>query len=192
LSTIRDLGPEISARLAAYAELVRAWAPRLDLVAPGDLDRFEARHIEDSLEALPLVAAEAAGPAVDVGSGVGAPGVPLAIAAPDRHWRLLEPRHLRAAFLEEVVRELVLDAEVTALSAAQAAADPAVAGSHQIATARALSAPAQAEALCRPLVRAGGLVLVWRGKTARISSSSGALAQGLASIRVDGGNYGDQ
>jgi 16S rRNA (guanine527-N7)-methyltransferase len=43
--------------LAAYAELVRAWAPRLDLVGPRELERFEERHIADSLRLLPLAEA---------------------------------------------------------------------------------------------------------------------------------------
>ena len=179
--------PNASARLDAYAALVRSWAPRLDLVSPGDLPRFESRHIADSLEALGAVSAEAPGPAVDVGSGAGAPGIPLAIARPDRLWRLLEPRRLRAAFLEEAVRELQLNAEVVPRTAQQAARDPALAGSHQIATARALAHPDQAETLCSPLLRPGGLILLWAGKETRISGSAAVSGEGIASIRVDGG-----
>ncbi|MGH2757021.1 MAG: RsmG family class I SAM-dependent methyltransferase, partial [Actinomycetota bacterium] len=65
-------------KLAAYAALVRTWANRLDLVAPGDLDRFEERHIADSLRLLPLLERLPEGPCVDVGSGAGLPGIPLA------------------------------------------------------------------------------------------------------------------
>ena len=193
MSTIHgSRDPAITARLEAYAELVRAWAPRLDLVAPGDMNRFETRHIEDSLKALGRVVAEPRGPAVDVGSGVGAPGVPLAIAAPGRPWRLIEPRRLRSAFLEEVVRELGLDAEVVPLTAEAAARDPRLARTHQVATARALAAPERALSLCTPLVRPQGVVLLWVGETTRISGSAGDSEGGVASIRVQGGNSGDQ
>ena len=103
-----------------YAQLVRAYSPKLDLVSPRDLDRFEERHIRDSLRALRYVRQAPPGPAVDVGSGAGLPGIPLAIADPYRHWRLLEPRRRRAAFLEEVVRELDLpNVEVLARTAAR-------------------------------------------------------------------------
>ena len=172
----------LGARLEAYEALVRSWAPRIDLISPGDLDRLGRRHIEDSLKALPLVASAPVGPCVDVGSGAGFPGIPLALAEPARHWRLLEPRAKRAAFLEEVVRSLELDCEVLALSAAQAVADPGLAGSHALATARALAAPARAFELLRPLCMSGGLGVVWSGKDAVVPPDAGEVVPGLASL----------
>lgn len=172
-------------RLVAYAELVRRWAPRLDLVAPGDLDRLKERHLDDSLKALELVRAAPPGLAVDVGSGAGLPGVPLAIAAPERRWRLLEPRAKRAGFLDQVVRELELNAEVIRMSAQQAALDPALAGVHVVATARALAAPAAAFDLLAPLLEARGSSLVWVGERARIPSGAEEPVPGLAIMRRD-------
>lgn len=178
-------GPDPTAHLAAYAELIRRWAPRLDLIAPGDLDRLEERHLDDSLKALELVRAAPPGLAVDVGSGAGLPGVPLAIAAPERRWRLLEPRAKRAGFLDQVVRELELNAEVIRMSAQQAASDPALAGVHVIATARALTAPAAIFDLLTPLLQAGGSSLVWVGERARIPSGAEEPVPGLAIMRRD-------
>ncbi|MGH2694478.1 MAG: 16S rRNA (guanine(527)-N(7))-methyltransferase RsmG, partial [Actinomycetota bacterium] len=127
---------------SAYAELVRAWGSRLGLVSERDLDRFRERHIEDSLRLLPLLDSLPVGPAVDVGSGAGLPGIPLAISRPQREWRLLEPRRRRSAFLEEVVRELALDnCEVVIATAQEAARDPRLARAHVLATARALTPP---------------------------------------------------
>ncbi|MBW3594106.1 MAG: class I SAM-dependent methyltransferase, partial [Actinobacteria bacterium] len=104
------------------------------------------------------------GPAVDVGSGAGLPGIPLAIADPDRHWRLLEPRKRRAAFLEEVVRELALgNVEVVAQSAEALAASEGA--THAVATARALAPPPQAIDMLRPLVVPGGAILVFVGES---------------------------
>ena len=168
-------------KLAAYAALVRSWAPRLDLVSPADLDRLESRHIEDSLRALPLVDHAGPGPAVDVGSGGGFPGVPLCIAARPRHWRLLEPRSRRAAFLEEAVRVLDLDAEVIVATAEQAAANPELAG-HAVATARALAPPDAAFALLAPLVRPNGLRIVWAGRGAENPRDAGVWEPGLLTM----------
>jgi 16S rRNA (guanine527-N7)-methyltransferase len=169
--------------MATYVDLVLAWAPRLDLVAPGDLDRFEKRHIEDGLRAVEAVGAAPEGPCIDVGSGAGIPGVPLAIATA-RPWRLLEPRRRRAAFLEEVTRELELDAEVVPLSAVEAAADPDLT-QHAVATARALAPPPEAAALCKPLVKPGGSVLLWVGQRSEFPPDAEVSAGGLASIRVE-------
>jgi 16S rRNA (guanine527-N7)-methyltransferase len=183
LSTIATLPTPVRDRLAAYAELVREWSPRLDLIAPGDLEVFEKRHIEDSLRALPLVESAPGGACVDVGSGSGLPGVPLAIAS-GRPWRLLEPRRRRAGFLEEVVRSLGLDAEVVALRAEEAASDPRL-RDHVVATARAVAPPREALEACRRLVRPGGIVILWIGERSEFPPEAEEMGEGLASIRVE-------
>ena len=169
--------------LRAYAALVREWAPRLDLVSPRDLERFEERHVEDSLRAAPLLDELPDGPCVDVGSGAGLPGIPLAIARPDRRWTLLEPRQRRAAFLEEAVRKLGLDCEVIAVTAEQAARDERLAGSHVLATARAVAAPAEVRKLCEPLLAPGGATLVFSGAGTEAPPDAEEWASGLTIMR---------
>jgi len=168
--------------LAAYARLLRSWAPKVDLVAPGDLPRLESRHIDDSLKARELVASAPDGPALDAGSGAGFPGVPLAIVGPGRWWRLLEPRAKRAAFLDEVVRELDLNAEVVRQTAQQAVTDPSLAGAHAVVTARALAPPPVAFELMAPLVAPGGRRIVWAGSDSEIPPEAEELKGGLAII----------
>ncbi|MGH2807950.1 MAG: 16S rRNA (guanine(527)-N(7))-methyltransferase RsmG [Actinomycetota bacterium] len=160
--------PEAEARLATYEELIARFGPRLDLISPRDLVRVRTRHIDDSLRALPLVAAAPPGPAVDVGSGAGLPGIPLAIADPTRHWRLLEPRERRAAFLEEAVRTLELDCEVSRMSADQAARTEGWAEAHAIATARALAPPERSFELLYPLMTRTGIAIVFAGTSAPV------------------------
>jgi 16S rRNA (guanine527-N7)-methyltransferase len=167
--------------LAAYVRLLRWWAPRIDLIAPGDLDRLESRHIEDSLKAREIVASAPPGAALDAGSGAGLPGVPLAIVG-DRWWRLLEPRAKRAAFLDEVIRELDLTAEVVRKTTQQAASDPQLAAEHPVVTARALASPATAFEFTAPLVAPDGLRIVWVGSNAEIPRDAEVLAGGLAII----------
>jgi 16S rRNA (guanine527-N7)-methyltransferase len=172
-------------RLAAYAALVRKWAPRLDLVSPGDLDRLEERHIEDSLRAAPLLDELPPGPCADIGSGAGFPGVPLAIARPDRHWTLIEARWRRAAFLEEVVRELDLDATVEAKTAALCAVDDKLREKHVLATARAVDEAVAVEVEALPLLGPGGLTLWFKGEDSnkRLPPSAEEWAPGLIIMR---------
>jgi 16S rRNA (guanine527-N7)-methyltransferase len=174
------LPEETQEKLDAYVALVRRWAPRLDLVAPGDLDRLGPRHIEDSLRALPLVESLPDGPAVDVGSGAGLPGIPLAVAGSPRDWRLLEPRHKRAGFLEEAVREL----ELEHVEVIRATAEDEAQGErrYRIATARALAPPPQAFGLLGPLLDADGTAIVWVGKSAELPPETGLWAEGLATM----------
>jgi 16S rRNA (guanine527-N7)-methyltransferase len=167
-------------KLSAYEDLIRLWAPKLDLVSPVDLDRFHERHVADSLRALGLLEGAPEGPCVDVGSGAGLPGIPLAIAS-SRHWRLLEPRARRAGFLEEVVRELDLDCEVLQLTAQQAALDPAL--RHSVALARALAPMPEAFDLLRPLLGPGGIAAVFHGPGAVLPSDAEAWSDGIAIVR---------
>ncbi len=173
-------------KLAEYAALVRLWAPRVDLVSPGDLERLEERHIADSLRLAPLLDELPEGPCIDVGSGAGVPGIPLAIARPDRRWRLLEPRARRAGFLEEVVRSLDLTCEVIQETAERAAVDARLRGIHALGAARALAAPAEALSLVAPLVRAGGATALFVGARAELPPRAALWAPGIAIIRSQG------
>ena len=179
---IPGLTPASQALLSRYAGLVREWAPRLDLVAPGDLTQFEERHIGNSLRLLPLVRSLGPGVAIDVGSGAGLPGLPLAIAEPDRVWRLLEPRGRRAAFLEEAVRSLGLSCEVVRATAEEAAGDPRLARAHVVATARAVAAPRGALGLLEPLVAEDGVAALFVGEGASIPPEAELWAPGIAIV----------
>jgi 16S rRNA G527 N7-methylase RsmG len=178
------MSDEHAEHLAEYAGLVRHWAPRLDLVAPGDLPRFEERHIADSLRAIPVVDSLPPGPAADVGSGAGLPGVPLAIVSQPRHWRLLEPRSRKAAFLEECVRVLELDCEVLSLTAEEAARRIGLRRGHVCAWARALANPAEAFRLLLPLVRGDGIAGIFASADARLPAEAERVPGGLAIMRA--------
>jgi 16S rRNA (guanine527-N7)-methyltransferase len=76
------------------------------MVAPSDAVQLHTRHILDSLRAVPHIPAEEQ--VVDLGSGAGLPGLPVAVARPDLVVTLAESRQARAAFLELVVERLRL------------------------------------------------------------------------------------
>jgi 16S rRNA (guanine527-N7)-methyltransferase len=174
------------AELERYADLVRRWATRVDLVSGRDLERFEERHIDDSLRAAPLLTSLPRGSGIDVGSGAGLPGIPLALADRTRHWVLLEPRVKRAAFLDEAVRELELDCEVMRKTAQEAARDARLRAAHAIATGRALAGPASSFELLLPLVARGGVAVVFAGRDAAIPANAELWAPGLPIMRRDG------
>jgi 16S rRNA (guanine527-N7)-methyltransferase len=176
--------PDVHDRLGTYADLVRFWARRLDLVSPGDLDRFEARHIDDSLRLAPLLETLPGGAAVDVGSGAGLPGIPLAIVAPAFRWRLIEPRNLRAAFLDEAVRALELNCEVLRMTAEEAIRARHLVGAHVVATARAVAPPERSFELLRPLVVPGGVAVTFVGEGAEIPARAEEWRPGIAMMRV--------
>jgi 16S rRNA (guanine527-N7)-methyltransferase len=95
---------------------------------------------------------------VDVGSGGGAPGIPLAHALPDREVVLLEAERRKCAFLEQWAPP---NARVVWGRAEEQPVDWA-----GVAVAKALAHPPTAAEWCLPLVRPGGLVLLWVGPSA--------------------------
>jgi 16S rRNA G527 N7-methylase RsmG len=94
----------------------------------------------------------------------------------------MEPRGKRAAFLEEAVRTLGLDCEVVRTRADQAVRDPALAGAHALATARALAPPDEAFAAIMPFVDRGGVGIVWIGGAATVPSGADVPEPGLATM----------
>jgi 16S rRNA (guanine527-N7)-methyltransferase len=121
-------------------------------------DPGEARRVllEDALRALPLVAREE-GPIVDVGSGGGTPGIPLAASLPGRDVTLLEAQRRKCDFLERWTDEL------PNLRVAWGRAEELPLEGYGVAVAKALAPPPTAAEWCLPLVREGGAVLLWVG-----------------------------
>lgn len=159
LAALRDAGVEaaLAERLAVYAALVLAANRRLNLTGAKDGAAFAA-HIADAL----TLAADVAGPLIDVGSGNGVPGIPLGLATGARV-TLLEPIKKRATFLAGALAQLALDGEAVAGRAEDVARDPAYRERFGTATARAVaSAPTVAE-LTVPFLAIGGQALLQRG-----------------------------
>ena len=98
----RDVSRETRARLDVYESLLRQRQRRTNLVSSASLPALWTRHFLDSAQLAPLLAADAAGQTVDVGSGAGFPGMVLAILDRERRVALVEANGKRCAFLREV------------------------------------------------------------------------------------------
>jgi 16S rRNA (guanine527-N7)-methyltransferase len=100
-----DLPPAAQLKLLAYAALLYKWNKTYSLTAMREQDKAVSHHLLDSLAVLPFVAP---GALLDVGSGGGMPGIPLAIARPDVQVTLLDSNSKKAAFLQQAAIELAL------------------------------------------------------------------------------------
>ena len=129
------------------------------LTSIGDREQARRVHVEDSLRALPLLESFP-GPIVDVGSGGGAPGVPLAAALPGREVTLLEANRRKATFLEGVA------ADFPNLRVVWGRAEEQELERFGVAVAKALAPPPVAAEWCLPLVAVGGAAILWVGPSA--------------------------
>jgi 16S rRNA (guanine527-N7)-methyltransferase len=124
-------------------------------------DRNEARrvHVDGSLAALPAVQ-RFPGSIVDVGSGGGSPGIPLAAELPDREVTLLEANARKASFLERAA------ADFPNVRVVRGRAEEQDVDEYGVAVARALAPPPVAAEWCLALVRPGGGVVLYVGPSA--------------------------
>lgn len=135
-------------------------------------DAAEARrvHLDQSLASLPLVESYP-GPIVDVGSGGGAPGIPLAAALPDREVTLLESNRRKADFLERIA------ADFSNVRVVWGRAEEQELERFGVAVAKALAPPPVAAEWCLPLVRVGGAAILWVGSSADVDAAARAAAR---------------
>ena len=116
--------------------------------------------------------------AIDVGSGAGFPGIPLAICMPDTHFVLLDSLGKRVDFLNDVICALDLNAEAIHLRAEDGARRPELRESFDLATARAVAPLNLLAEYLLPFVRVGGIMLAYKGPTLddELAASSNALS----------------
>ncbi|MFM8640351.1 MAG: 16S rRNA (guanine(527)-N(7))-methyltransferase RsmG [Planctomycetota bacterium] len=152
-------------RLRGYLEALRAANERFNLTAVTDPADMWVRHVQDSLTLVPFLASAEAKRVIDVGSGGGLPGLPLAIAMPDVRFTLLEATGKKAAFLEETIAALgIANARVINERAETAGQDHHQHRAHYDAVvARAVARLNTLAELTVPFAREGGSVLLIKG-----------------------------
>ena len=96
------------AALTAYLALLSKWNKTYNLTAIREPQRMITHHLLDALAVVPHLPATPGLRILDVGSGGGVPGIPLAIARPDAHVVMIDSNHKKAAFLVQAAIELKL------------------------------------------------------------------------------------
>jgi len=152
--------------LAVYFELLRDYNQRFNLTAIVEEAEVWRKHFLDSLSALTVLPRVAAG--IDVGSGAGFPGLPLAIMCEELHFVLLDSLQKRVLFLREVAKRLGLEARVTCLHgrAEDVAHKPEYRERFDFAICRAVARMVVLCELALPLVREGGVFVAMKGPRA--------------------------
>ncbi len=162
-----DVPRETLARFDRYAALLADWQTRMNLVGPSTLPQVWERHFADSAQLLPLAGSGKRW--LDVGAGAGFPGLVIALLDPGARLVMVESITKKCNFLNEVVRELGLAAQVAIDNIRVESLPPQT---FDIITARALAALEQLFAWGAPF--ADGATLWVLPKGARVADELAA------------------
>lgn len=157
-----------------YYALLIEWNARMNLTALTEPEDVVKKHFHDSLLGEPYFERDAR--VIDVGTGAGFPGVPLALVRPDLKITLLDSLDKRIRFLEAVRESLHLSFTCVHMRAEDAGRSQTYRASFDAAATRAVSAlPVLAE-LTLPLVRVGGISVAYKGAAEQeLNDARGAL-----------------
>ena len=151
--------------LDRYEELLIVEAIPRGMVAASDAGHLHTRHILDSLRAVAHISAQA-GRIVDLGSGAGLPGLPIAVVRPALEVTLTEPRQARVAFLELAVQTLGLPNVRVFPGPAEE-----LASGFDVCLARGFGDVRRSWIAARDLLDPGGDLLYWAGRTFEIDEA---------------------
>ena len=157
-----ELKPAARAAIDGHIRLLLAWTGSINLTAIREPAAAATAHVVDALTAVPLIRGFGATALLDLGSGGGLPGIPLAAALPARA-TLAEPIGKKAGFLRTAVAALELTGVAVEERRAEAlAGDPAQRDAWPVVTARAVAPVADLVELAFPLLARGGRLVAWK------------------------------
>ena len=180
--TPEELSPSQRASLVLYEELLLSQAIPRGIVAASDSGHLRTRHILDSLRAVPHISVGAER-IVDLGSGAGLPGLPIAMVRPDLEVTLTESRQIRAAFLELAVEKLRL-VNVRVFPGPAEDLDPGF----DACLARGFGDASRTWAVAAALLLPQGELLYWAGRTFALEDApAGASARVTGEATLESG-----
>lgn len=164
-------------RFEIYYNLLVSWNEKMNLTAITDPEGVLIKHFYDSLLFFKAAQVKNGAQIIDVGTGAGFPGLVLKIARPDIKLTLLDGLNKRLSFLEAVLKETGLDAELVHMRAEEGGKDKKYRERFDFATARAVKVMPVLCEYCLPFVKTGGNFIALKGATGKeeLEASKNAL-----------------
>ncbi len=182
----KDMGIELSQesleRFDKYAEMLVETNKTLNLTAITEPDEIVTKHFCDCLSLLKEVEIPQGATLIDVGTGAGFPGVVLLIARPDIKITLMDSTQKRLTFVQGVIDELGLNANVVHFRAEEAGKNPKFREKYDFATARAVANMQTLSEYCLPFLKFGGTFAAMKG-----AKASDELDVAKGAIKILGG-----
>ncbi len=171
-----------------YMEGILEWNEKINLTAITDKDEFIRKHYIDSLLCYEFEELQKAAKIIDVGTGAGFPGVPLAIVFPEKQFVLMDSLKKRLKVVDELCRQLGIN-NITTLHgrAEDLARDKKHREKYDLCVARAVANTAVLVEYTLPFIKVGGSLLAYKG-----SDFEKELGEGQKSISLLGGKLVDE
>ena len=175
MSELKDLFKEINIELDGdkevkfqrYYELLIEWNSKFNLTAITDYDEVMIKHFLDSLSIIKAVDIKTCSNLIDVGTGAGFPGIPIAIVFPDIKITLLDSLNKRVSFLNEVIDELGLVNVKAFHGRAEDYGRGEFREKYDICVSRAVANLSTLTELCLPFVKMGGFFAAYKSEKVR-------------------------
>jgi 16S rRNA (guanine527-N7)-methyltransferase len=174
---LNSLSPETRKRLHELLDEVLRVNQQFNLTAVRDPQEAWHKHIIDSLQGLETSLFEGSKGVIDVGTGPGFPGLPLAMARPELKVTFLDSTRKKIDFIRATGEKFGLNIKVLNERAEEVGQNAVWRERYAIATARAVGSLSEVCELCLPLVKVGGHLVLWRGEKAdeEVKTSRGAM-----------------
>ena len=166
-----------------YHRLLVEWNEKMNLTAITDPVGIAVKHFADSLTVAPLLPTGAFS-LIDVGTGAGFPGVPLALLRSDCQLTLLDSLNKRLTFLDEVCRAVELPVTLVHARAEEGGRRKELREQYDVAVARAVAALPVLSEYCLPFVKVGGRFLALKGPDADRERAEAARGIGVLGGKV--------
>lgn len=173
-----DMDEQTAARFETYARVLLEWNEKMNLTAITDPTDIVIKHFVDSLMVLKYLPPEPFS-LIDVGTGAGFPGVPLAIMRPDCKLTLLDSLQKRLTFLQAACAAVGVNATFCHARAEEGGQKPKLREQFDIATARAVGKLPLLCEYCLPYVKVGGAFLALKGQEGAEDAGAAARVAGI-------------
>ena len=178
-----DLTEKQYNQFITYMKLLQEWNEKINLTAITEDEEVIKKHFIDCIKAFKSNAVKNAKSAIDVGTGAGFPGLPIAIMNPDINVTLLDSLNKRINFLNTVIAQLGLKNVTTIHSRAEdGARKPELREKFDVATSRAVANMAVLSEFCMPYVKKDGYFVALKGP-----AIDEELENGSNAIKILGG-----
>lgn len=170
--------------LVAHLQHVLQWNEKVNLTAIANVDTATVLHLEDSLSAMKYVERAEPGVLMDIGSGGGFPGIPLAVVS-GRETTLVEAREKKVKILNEFIERFGLSNQIKALSSRAEELAQIEKGKYSVVTARALSSLPSIMELASPLMKKNGTLIAYKGNPEKEELKSAESLKDILGLEIE-------